>query len=233
MPPRKAAAASTTTKPTTDDAKACTLILTYLISQNRPYSATEISSNLHNAVTKARTDKLLKEMFERGEIAGKASGKQWVFWGVQDPNATSTPEELAAADAQIAALRDKIPTLKSELKSASTTLSTLRSAPTTSALRESVQTLETDKEDKEGRLHVLRAGSTKPVNVEEREAVEGEWRRWKRTRDARKRAFGELEGMLLDSGVIGKEALWWLMKDAATVGIEAARPGMITNTDGV
>ncbi|OAF57354.1 hypothetical protein VC83_04699 [Pseudogymnoascus destructans] len=83
MPPRKAAAASTTTKPTTDDAKACTLILTYLISQNRPYSATEISSNLHNAVTKARTDKLLKEMFERGEIAGKASGKQWVFWGVQ------------------------------------------------------------------------------------------------------------------------------------------------------
>ena len=84
MPPRKSATTSTSaTKPTTSDTKACTLILTYLITQNRPYSATEISSNLHNAVTKARTDKLLKEMFERGEIAGKASGKQWVFWGVQ------------------------------------------------------------------------------------------------------------------------------------------------------
>ncbi|KFY72501.1 hypothetical protein V499_07349, partial [Pseudogymnoascus sp. VKM F-103] len=125
-----------------------------------------------------------------------------------DPNATSTPAELAAVDAQIAALRDKIPTLKSELKSASNTLSILRSAPTTSSLRDAVQTLETDKQDKEERLRVLRAGSTKPVNVEEREKVEGEWRRWKRTRDNRKRAYKELEAMLLDSGVIGKEALW-------------------------
>jgi 26S proteasome regulatory subunit (ATPase 3-interacting protein) len=84
MPPRKSASTSaSTTKPTTSDTKACSIILTYLTTQNRPYSATEISSNLHNAVTKARTDKLLKEMFERGEIAGKASGKQWVFWGVQ------------------------------------------------------------------------------------------------------------------------------------------------------
>ncbi|KFY23954.1 hypothetical protein V493_05539 [Pseudogymnoascus sp. VKM F-4281 (FW-2241)] len=207
MPPRKAAASSAT-KPTTDDAKACTIILTYLITQNRPYSATEISSNLHNAVTKARTDKLLKEMFERGEIAGKASGKQWVFWGLQDPNATSTPEELAAADSQIAAIRDMIPTLKTELKSKSTALSTLRSAPTTDALREAVQAMETEKRDKQERLRVLRAGSIKPVNVEERDAVEGEWKRWKRTRDARKRAYLELEAMLLDSGVITKEALW-------------------------
>ncbi|OBT94749.1 hypothetical protein VE01_06215 [Pseudogymnoascus verrucosus] len=210
MPPRKppTTTSSTTTKPTPTDTQASTLIHTYLTTQNRPYSATEISSNLHNAVTKARTDKLLREMFERGEIAGRASGKQWVFWGVQDPNATSTPAELAAVDAQIAALRDKIPTLKSELKSASNTLSILRSAPTTSSLRDAVQTLETDKQDKEERLRVLRAGSTKPVNVEEREKVEGEWRRWKRTRDNRKRAYKELEAMLLDSGVIGKEALW-------------------------
>ncbi|KFY63741.1 hypothetical protein V496_03696 [Pseudogymnoascus sp. VKM F-4515 (FW-2607)] len=207
MPPRKAAA-STTTKPITDDSKACTIILNYLVSQNRPYSATEISSNLHNAVTKARTDKLLKEMFERGEIAGKASGKQWVFWGLQDPNATSTPEELAQADALIASLRDAIPTLKADLKSASSALSTLRSAPTTDALREAVQALESEKQDKEERLRVLREGGSKPIDVDERERVEGEWRRWKRARDARKRAYGELEAMLLDSGVIGKEALW-------------------------
>jgi len=85
MPPRKSAtpSAAPATKPTSDDAKACQLILTYLVAQNRPYSATEISSNLHNAVTKTRTDKLLKEMFERGEIGGRASGKQWVYWGVQ------------------------------------------------------------------------------------------------------------------------------------------------------
>ena len=83
MPPKKAAP-----KPTSDDTLATSLILDYLVSQNRPYSATEISSNLHNAVSKTRTDKLLKEMFERGEIGGRASGKQWVFWGVQVSGST-------------------------------------------------------------------------------------------------------------------------------------------------
>lgn len=79
MPPKKEAKP----KPTSDDTVATGLILDYLVQQNRPYSATEVSSNLHNAVTKTRTDKLLKECFERGEIGGRASGKQWVYWGLQ------------------------------------------------------------------------------------------------------------------------------------------------------
>ena len=83
MPPKKLATDTTKSKPTSDDNKATEMILKYLVDQNRPYSATEISANLHNAVTKTRTDKLLKEMFERGEIGGRASGKQWVFWGLQ------------------------------------------------------------------------------------------------------------------------------------------------------
>lgn len=87
-------------------------------------------------------------------------------------------------------------------------LSTLRSAPTTDALREAVQTLEAEKQEKEERLRELRGGSVKPVSAEEKEAVEGEWKKWKRSRDARKRAYLELEAMLLDSGVITKEALW-------------------------
>ncbi len=59
------------------------LILTYLRSQNRPYSATDISSNLHNKVTKAKADKLLKEMKEKGEIMGNTAGKMGVYWCLQ------------------------------------------------------------------------------------------------------------------------------------------------------
>jgi hypothetical protein len=57
--------------------------VSYLKSQNRPYSATDISSNLHNKVTKSKADKFLKEMFERKEIDGKVLGKQWVYWCLQ------------------------------------------------------------------------------------------------------------------------------------------------------
>lgn len=75
-----------------------TLILRYLREQNRPYSATEVSANLHGKVsfsflliscqdmelgrscadecgqvTKTVADKLLKEMEQSGTIMGKAS----------------------------------------------------------------------------------------------------------------------------------------------------------------
>src|SRR5450432_1670586 len=78
MAPRKP-----TTKASSSDLDHTELIISYLKSQNRPYSATDISSNLHNKVTKTRTDKLLKEIFERNEIGGKVSGKQWVYWCLQ------------------------------------------------------------------------------------------------------------------------------------------------------
>lgn len=78
MPQRKPAAKASPSDPDPTD-----LIVSYLKSQNRPYSATDISSNLHNKVTKTKCDKFLKEMFERKDIDGKVSGKQWVYWCLQ------------------------------------------------------------------------------------------------------------------------------------------------------
>lgn len=94
------------------------------------------------------------------------------------------------------------------MKSKSIALLTLRSAPTTEGLRESVQNLQARKQESEERIRVLRSGSIKPVSKEEKEAAEKEWRRWKRAREARKRGFLDLEGMLLDSGVMNKQELW-------------------------
>lgn len=59
------------------------LILDYLRKQNRPYSATDISSNLKNRVTKAAAAKLLKDLHERNEIEGRAAGKQIVYHVLQ------------------------------------------------------------------------------------------------------------------------------------------------------
>lgn len=59
------------------------LILDYLRKQNRPYSATDISANLKNRVTKAAAAKLLKDMHERNEIEGRAAGKQLVYHPIQ------------------------------------------------------------------------------------------------------------------------------------------------------
>ena len=63
--------------------QSASLILEYLRKQNRPYSATDISANLKNRVTKAAATKLLKDMHERTEIEGKAAGKQIVYHAIQ------------------------------------------------------------------------------------------------------------------------------------------------------
>ena len=63
--------------------QSATLILDYLRKQNRPYSATDISANLKNRVTKAAAAKLLKDLHERNEIEGKAAGKQIVYHAIQ------------------------------------------------------------------------------------------------------------------------------------------------------
>lgn len=63
--------------------QSATLILDYLRKQNRPYSATDISTNLKNRVTKAAAAKLLKDMHERKELEGRAAGKQIVYHAIQ------------------------------------------------------------------------------------------------------------------------------------------------------
>ena len=55
------------------------IILTYLTSQNRPYSATDVFNNLHGKVGKTAVVKLLAQMQENGTIHGKIYGKQWVY----------------------------------------------------------------------------------------------------------------------------------------------------------
>ena len=108
-PPPKPKAAASAKKPTDKDAstakdingkegkekgkavngqEAIEVMMKYLKEQNRPYSATEISGNLHGKVTKTVADKLLKEMDASGLIMAKATngtnkGSQWVFWAKQ------------------------------------------------------------------------------------------------------------------------------------------------------
>ncbi|KAK4979674.1 hypothetical protein LTR66_010382 [Elasticomyces elasticus] len=72
MAPTKPEKGEKTEKLSADQSTA--LMLDYLRKQNRPYSATDISANLKNRVTKAAAAKLLKDMHERKEIEGRASG---------------------------------------------------------------------------------------------------------------------------------------------------------------
>jgi hypothetical protein len=93
------------------------------------------------------------------------------------------------------------------LKTKAAQLSTLRAAPTTSALRESVDELQDKQDEMEKRLAVLRSGSVKPISKAEREKTERDFKRWERVRKDRKAWCEEVVGMLMEGGM-GKEEIW-------------------------
>lgn len=158
--------------------EASDLVLHYLLKQNRPYSAIDVSANLHNKVTKTAAAKILKDLHEQRRIEGRAAGKQIVYHAVQDANNTCTTDQLAALDAQIASLRTDTATLHATAKAMRSTLSNLNSTLRTADLLEAVAALEAEKVQLTARLGALRAGKAKMVTPEEREEVEREWSRF-------------------------------------------------------
>ncbi|KAF1830564.1 Tat binding protein 1-interacting [Decorospora gaudefroyi] len=156
--------------------EAADMVLHYLRKQNRPYSAIDVSANLHNKVTKAATAKILKDLHEQKLIEGRAAGKQIVYHALQNAAEAFTTEELAALDTTILNLRTQTSTLATTSKHLRTTLSTLNTTLRTADLVASVRALESEKADISTRLDALRKGKAKKVSPCEREAVEREWK---------------------------------------------------------
>ncbi|TKA78988.1 hypothetical protein B0A55_02565 [Friedmanniomyces simplex] len=178
------------------------LVLDYLRKQNRPYSATDISTNLKNRVTKAAAAKLLKDMHERKEIEGRAAGKQIVYHTIQAPDEASL-EMLHQMDTETARLRDETVALKAEEKELQKALRGSASQVPLSELKASIAALEHDKAEMMARLAKLTSGSVQPIGVEEREGIGRENRVWLKAAAARKRIRGELWGVM--AGAIERE----------------------------
>jgi len=166
--------------------EAADMVLHYLRRQNRPYSAIDVSANLHNKVTKTAAAKILKDLHEQKQIEGRPAGKQIVYHAIQDANESCTTEELAALDTQITHLRNETSTLQAATKALRNTLATLNSTPSTADLLTAVHALESEKVAITMRLDALRAGKARKVTAKEREDVEREWRMY--TSAAKKRA---------------------------------------------
>ncbi|KAF7937071.1 hypothetical protein BELL_0092g00210 [Botrytis elliptica] len=186
------------------------VLLEYLSRENRPFSAGDISGNLHGKVTKTLTDKLLKELCNSGLINGKGTngdgkGSQWVYWALQDPNSSLSPEQLAEMDSQIEDLQGRLPELKMDARKLTIQLAGMKKEMGVQELKDEIERLEEGKREKEERLRGLREGR-EVVRKEEVERVEREFTYWGKMRGVRKRGFEGVEGMLLEG--MSKEDVW-------------------------
>ncbi|EGE02549.1 hypothetical protein TEQG_01583 [Trichophyton equinum CBS 127.97] len=173
------------------------MILKYLKQQNRPYSAIDISANLHNKVTKgiAYTAKALKALHERKLLECRVSGKQMVYHAVQEATSETTPEELAAMDDRITSLKEQLESVKVQEKTLKAELAVLNSRVSSTELLSHIGQLESRKDTLNDQLARLckETATDRIVTEEESNRVQKNWATWKKhasLRNWRVESFG-------------------------------------------
>ena len=137
-------------------------------------------------------------------------GKQIVYHAVQDATDTMSLEDLAAMDAEIAALRNEIANAKATERLLRTGLASVSATLSTDELGLAVALLEHDKREFLARLGPLRKGDVKPILPEEKAKVDWEWVMWGKKANARKKIGLELWAICTEEIEEGKtrEELW-------------------------
>lgn len=122
--------------------------------------------------------------------------------------------------------KTKIAATKAELKELQSTLHTLKAAPTTASLRETVAVLEAEIQRLEAALIPIRANPTKPISAAEKAAVNAEYEKLERLLRGRRKQFKEFWGTICDGcGDMNPSDLWvsqtmitlWLILDLFSV----------------
>ncbi|WBW72335.1 Tat binding protein 1(TBP-1)-interacting protein (TBPIP)-like protein [Schizosaccharomyces osmophilus] len=143
------------------------MIHDYLRRTNRPFSATDISANLKNAVTKQVAQKILEQLRDNGQIHGKSYGKQSVYVCLQDCLEEASSDQLTDLDRQIQTLKGDLESVKAEYKVKATEFQILNNSPSPAEIHQKISTLDKDIEQTKSKLDCLQAGSIKSVTEEE------------------------------------------------------------------
>ncbi|CAG8655881.1 12557_t:CDS:2 [Cetraspora pellucida] len=181
-----------------DNALAEQKVLDYLRKQNRPYSATDISNNLHGAVTKTIVQKVLTSLVDKEEVVCKTYGKQSVYVVSQDQFESPSPDELNNMDAEIEDLKKEVNDYKERNKQLQSVLSGLTNSLTNEQVEERLKTLAEKNNRNEERLQELKSG-TKSVSVEDKNRIEAIYARNRKLWRQRKRMFDEIFSQIADA----------------------------------
>ncbi|KAI8609896.1 putative tbp-1 interacting protein [Chytriomyces sp. MP71] len=143
-------------KQKTDDDEASAAILKYIQAQNRPYSTLDVFTNLHQKYGKTQVTKVLAQLAENKEITAKTFGN---------------PEAAREMDAKIAALKEDLIGLRSEVSAKEKALASLTNSQTNDGLQSTLESLTQEQNQKlQDRLDGLRNGSRKLTVADKQKA---------------------------------------------------------------
>ncbi|KAG0057475.1 PSMC3 interacting protein [Gryganskiella cystojenkinii] len=167
------------------------VVLDYLVKQNRPYSVTDIVTNLHSAVSKTECQRVVNNLVEKDLISSKLYGKQAIYVVRQDTIETASPEEMATVDKESTQLQTRITELKSRNKQLTAELSAMNSSLTTDEISKKLALLTSKNEQSSKNLELLRSG-TQLVTAAEKQVVVKEMEYHRKIWKERRRLFKDM-----------------------------------------
>ena len=187
------------------DAQTVSVILEYLTKQNRPYSATDIHSNLHNQLGKTAVVKALEELVSNGTIKSKAYNKQVVYVADQSVLADVDGDELKEMDSKISQLTEENNILNGKYKELEKVFNDLKSTFIIEEAKIKVKQVESEIKILSGKLDTLKNNSN-AVSLEEGKEVLAMHNKQLKELRKRKRIVKEMVGAVLEGYLYPKKA---------------------------
>ncbi|CAB4379066.1 unnamed protein product [Rhizophagus irregularis] len=179
-----------------DDAEQ--MIVDYLRKTNRPYSATDVSNNLHGAITKTVAQKVLNALAIKSEVRQKVYGKQSVYVINQEQFESPSQEELNDMDSKIEELKKEVDKYKEKNRQLTSELATLNNSLTNEQCEERLKVLTEQNRKYEERLKELQSG-TKQFSVDDAKRIDEKFEKNRKFWRQRKRMFDEIVSTILDA----------------------------------
>uniref|UniRef100_A0A0M3I808 TBPIP domain-containing protein n=1 Tax=Ascaris lumbricoides TaxID=6252 RepID=A0A0M3I808_ASCLU len=182
------------------------VIVDYMVTQNRPYGATDVYNNLHQEFGKTLVVKCLDSAVESGILREKAISKQKIYYANQDNLETCEENELMAMDREITEKSERLNDLSAQLKSMLSELKSLESTLTTSELAEATNSLEIQISGMEKCKSELEANQY-AVNTDDKKNAEQRYQSLDALFRKRRRIAEEMIGAIHENCPMQKKAL--------------------------
>lgn len=147
-----------------------TAIKQYLMKQNRPYSAIDITNNLHKEFGKTLVERTLETLSESGQITKKTYGKQKVFCADQSQYPDMDDAELKSMDAQVTQLTESLKKEQQSYKEKQSRLQSLNLSLTTEQAQQQLSQLKKECSRYSEKLDLLK-NNDNAVSPEERAQI--------------------------------------------------------------
>ncbi|RNA09339.1 pairing 2 -like protein [Brachionus plicatilis] len=184
------------------------MVLEYLVKQNRPFSAQDVTTNLNIDLGKSSIANILEKLAVDNRIIEKTYGKQKIYMALQSIDTKNIKTNLRDLDEKIVVSKSELNRIVQENLSMEAKLKSHGDQVPVKELEKRIEDIQIEIKDLEQRLSNLKSKNTKVITKEERNKADKDLEKYsKKLRSLRRIGKEMIETILENSNVKKKDLI--------------------------